>query len=305
MTRHVYGPVPSRRLGRSLGVDLVPFKTCSYDCLYCQLGPTTCKTSECREWIETNLILEQVGGALPSRPDVITLAGSGEPTLHAGLGTLIGGIKAMTDIPVAVLSNGSLFWREEVLERVMEADILMPSLDAGDADTFKRINRPHAEITFEKMVRGLEEMNRTYRGEIRLEILLMEGVNASDEDVEKMVRLVGAIRPHRVELNTTFRPSPGYEDATVAPGRLRELATRFPVPTEVIARNAAPEASGDGSVTDRDLLVLLRRRPCTVEDIAEGLGIHRGEALKSVEALANAGRCLRVRQGKKLFYRAN
>ncbi len=128
---HVFGPVPSRRLGRSLGVDLVPFKTCSYDCTYCQIGRTTAKTCERREWVPIEELLDEIRGILDSAPDYITLSGSGEPTLYARLDELIAGIQAMTDIPVAVLTNGSLLWQPEVRRQLLGAQLVLPSLDVG------------------------------------------------------------------------------------------------------------------------------------------------------------------------------
>jgi len=139
--KHVFGPVSSRRLGRSLGVDLVPLKTCTYDCIYCQLGRTTLKTTERREWVPLDLVLEQVQAKLATEPDYITLSGSGEPTLFSRVGELIGRIKDVTDIPVAVLTNGSLLWQKAVRDDLQQADVVIPSLDAGNERMFRYVNR--------------------------------------------------------------------------------------------------------------------------------------------------------------------
>ena len=152
---HVFGPVPSRRLGRSLGVDLVPFKTCTYDCVYCQLGRTTNKTMERREWVPLDEVLAELKAKLHCRPDYITLSGSGEPTLYSRMGELIERVQSMTDTPVAVLTNGSLLWQSEVRAQVMAADLVIPSLDAGNAPMFSAVNRPHETIAFERMIDGL------------------------------------------------------------------------------------------------------------------------------------------------------
>ena len=145
----VYGPVPSRRLGRSLGVDLVPFKTCTYDCVYCQLGPTTHKTTTRAWWVEPSRVLDQVRARLDSRPDVIALAGSGEPTLYAGLGEVVEGIKALTDVPLVVITNGSLLGRPDVQRDLARADVVLPSLDAVDDATYQMVNRPHDDLGFD------------------------------------------------------------------------------------------------------------------------------------------------------------
>jgi len=155
----LYGPVPSRRLGRSLGIDLVPFKTCTYDCIYCQLGKTTNKTTERLNYVPVADVLREVREKLSTGVgcDYISMAGSGEPTLHASLGELISKIKEMTDIPVAVITNGSLLYLPEVRESLLKADLVIPSLDAGDAQLFEYVNRPHENIVFERMIEGLIE----------------------------------------------------------------------------------------------------------------------------------------------------
>lgn len=168
--KHVFGPVPSRRLGRSLGVDLVPLKVCSYACIYCQLGRTTKKTVERKEWVPTARVLDELKRKLATRPDYITFSGSGEPTLHSALGKIIEQIKSMTKTPVAVLTNGSLLWQPEVRTELALADVVMPSLDVGDDLFFQTVNRPHPEITFEKLLSGLEQFRREFSGQIRARI---------------------------------------------------------------------------------------------------------------------------------------
>ena len=173
--RHVYGPVPSRRLGRSLGIDLVPFKTCTYDCVYCQLGRTTNKTIDRQEYVPIKDVLTELEQKLAAGdiPDYISLAGSGEPTLNLGIGRLIAEIKSLTDIPVAILTNGSLLWMPDVQDALMAADLVLPSLDAGDEHLFQYVNRPHEEISFERMVDGIATFTRRFPGEVWLEILLL------------------------------------------------------------------------------------------------------------------------------------
>ena len=155
--KHVYGPVPSRRLGRSLGVDALTFKSCSFDCVYCQLGRTTNHTAERKEYIPTAEILDEVRRKLENgdRPEYISFAGSGEPTLHSGLGDIIRGIKAMTDVPVVVFTNGSLLWMPEVRADLAAADVVIPSLDGGDAALLDKVNRPVATLDFNRIVEGL------------------------------------------------------------------------------------------------------------------------------------------------------
>ena len=165
MSQYVFGPVPSRRLGRSLGIDLLPLKTCSFNCVYCQVGRTTCLTIERGEWVPTGPVLDQVRQKIagPIRPDVITFSGSGEPTLHSGIGEIIRGIKSFTQIPVVVLTNGSLLWMPEVRRDLLQADIVVPSLDACSESLFQYVNRPPGYLPG-KTYRGNDPIPRGIQG---------------------------------------------------------------------------------------------------------------------------------------------
>jgi wyosine [tRNA(Phe)-imidazoG37] synthetase (radical SAM superfamily) len=304
--RYIYGPVPSRRLGRSLGIDLVPFKTCTYDCIYCQLGRTTDRTLERKEYVPVDAVLDELGRKLADgdAPDYISLAGSGEPTLHDGLGRLVSGIKSMTKIPVAAITNGSLLWDREVAEPLMSADLVVPSLDAGDAAMFERINRPHPGIDFDRMVRGLVGFRQKYRGRIWLEVMLLDGLNDSEPAVRKIAELAGRIRPDRVQLNTAVRPPAEGEVRPVPFCRVQELTNLFSGPAEIIAYEPGKSAKGgsENGNQGEKILAMLKRRPCTAEDVAKGLGIHRLAALKELEALAKKGEARKVETGGRWFY---
>ncbi len=305
--RHVYGPVPSRRLGRSLGVDLVPFKVCSYDCVYCQLGRTTRKTTERREWVPLDEVLAELRERLSAGPpcDFVGLAGSGEPTLHSRIGEAIRAIQAMTEVPVAVLTNGSLLFREEVRRDLLEADVVMPSLDAGDERLFGWVNRPADEIGFAEMVEGLVTFTREFPGEVWLEILLLQGVTEAPSQVARLVELVKRIAPARVQLNAVARPPAELFAKAVPEARLHAIASLFPGRVEVIVDRDEPKPATGRDRDPDGVLVLLRRRPCTAEGIAEGLGIHRTEALKRLDGLLGTGRVRRVVSNDQAFYMAS
>ena len=245
---HIFGPVPSRRLGRSLGVDLVPFKTCSYDCIYCQLGQTTSKTVERREWVPLNDVLEELKGKLASKPDYITLSGSGEPTLYCRLGELIAGIRAITDVPVAVLTNGSLLWQEEVRRQLMDAHLVIPSLDAGHTSMFQAVNRPHESISFARMLEGLIDFREEYYGEYWLEVFLLAGHTAVESEVSRITACVRRIKPDRVQLNTATRPTAEDYAVMVDRARMADIAGRFEPLAEVIAE--ANDSRGHRHVPD-------------------------------------------------------
>lgn len=302
---HVYGPVFSRRLGHSLGLDLVPLKACSYDCLYCQLGRTTDLTVNREEFVRGRTIAAELEAALAEgiRPDYITVSGSGEPTLHAGLGKVIRQVKEVTNTPVAVLTNGSLLWRPEVRRAVGRADLVLPSLDAGDELMFRRVNRPHASLTFEQMLRGLQTFVAEYPGEVWLEVFLMNNINADWRSVEKIADAVRRIKPTRVQLNTVSRP-PGRSGITaVLPREMRSVAPLFDCPVDIISEtiDAEPHASG---VSDESIVNLLRRRPCTARGIADGLGMHINEVVKHLQVLLEEDKVYRKHQYDRVFYTA-
>jgi len=301
---HVFGPVPSRRLGRSLGVDLVPFKTCSYDCIYCQLGRTTCLTAERREWVPVEAVLDELQRKLASRPDYITLSGSGEPTLHSRLGEIIARIRAISTVPIAVLTNGSLLWRNEVREEAALADVVLPSLDAFDPKCFALVNRPHPEITFERLVDGLVAFRREFTGGYWLEVMLLDGRTSLPWQVRRLAELVRRIRPDKVQLNTAVRPPAEESALALAPERLADLARWFDPPAEVVAEHRGPQVPAARQSAVEAILALLRRRPCTVQDIGHGLGLHPAETVKVLAELEGQGRIVGARRGPVQFYRA-
>lgn len=304
--RYIYGPVFSRRLGRSLGIDLVPFKVCTYDCIYCQLGRTSKKTLERAEYVPIAAVLSELEDKLSQDPgaDSITIAGSGEPTLNSAIGTLIHGIKAMTDIPVAVLTNGSLLWMPAVQDALMQADLVLPSLDAGDEQNFRHVNRPHESLPFDRVVEGIADFTKRFPGEVWLEVFLLGGITGLVSEVAKIAALVSRIAPARTQLNTICRPPAEGFAFPVSRGDLERFKTIIPGTVEIIAeRNAdAGEASVAARASLEDVLSLLERRPCTVEDISKGLRIHRLEAIKWVETLTKQGAVASERVGEKIYY---
>jgi len=301
---HVFGPVPSRRLGRSLGVDLVPFKTCSYDCIYCQLGRTTDLTVQRREYVPLDAVLADLQASLARRPDYVTLSGSGEPTLYSRLGELIAGIRNLTDTPVAVLTNGSLLSDPQVRQDLAGADLLIPSLDGGDPQVFAAVNRPHPSIDFEKMVAGLASMRREFSGHYWLEVFILDGLTSDSAQVEKLVRRVKEIAPERVQLNTVCRP-PAEDFANgVSLERLSELAKQFEPEAEVIADFRGVHQLGEFAAGRQEMLDLLRRRPCTAGGIADGLQMHLNAVAKYLEELVTRGLVESSRTGGVVYYRA-
>jgi wyosine [tRNA(Phe)-imidazoG37] synthetase (radical SAM superfamily) len=302
--KHIFGPVPSRRLGRSLGVDLVPFKTCSYDCIYCQLGRTTNKTLERKEWVPLQDVIDQLKDHLHSKPDYITLSGSGEPTLFSRLDELILVIKEITNIPVAVLTNGSLLWLPEVRNSIKRADVVIPSLDGGSTQIFQYVNRPHKDITFSKMLQGLVEFRKAYSGQYWLEVFLLAGVTTTEMEIKRLKTCIAAIQPDRVQVNTVTRPPAENFADPVPQKQLEQITADLYETVEVIADYKDIHKQQEFSAQREDVLTLLQRRPCSIQDIAAGLGLHRNEVLKYIEELSAEGKIEARPQNQQLFYKA-
>ncbi len=302
--KYVFGPVPSRRLGRSLGVDLVPFKTCTYDCVYCQLGRTTNKTVERREYVPMDTVLAEVRRKLTQcKPDYITLSGSGEPTLYSRLGEIILGIKKETNIPVAVLTNGSLLWDQEVQNALLSADIVIPSLDGASDLTFQNINRPDFSITFDQMIAGLVDFRTRYNGALWLEVFLLGGVTAIDGEVTEIAKIVRRIQPDKIQLNTVTRPPAESFAFSVPVERMKHFCRAFDGKAEVIADYQAPAVEVGAEPAASDVLALLDRRPCTVKDIADGLGLHPTQVAKVLEHLIELGKLVEQRVDGRVYFK--
>jgi len=305
--KYLYGPVPSRRLGRSLGIDLVPFKTCTYDCIYCQLGRTTNKTIERCEYVPVKDIICELKSklAMGDSLDYISIAGSGEPTLHSYIGELIGMIKNMTTIPVAVLTNGSLLYLPEVRAALIRADLVIPSLDAGDESMFQYVNRPHPDISFNTMVNGLIEFTRDFPGQVWLEILLVSGVTGIAADAQKIADLAKKIGAKRVQLNTVCRPAVEEFACAVERNQMKNLSRLFPGEVDIISDDESVYLSvfAAQDTANEEIVSLLARRPCTLSGICSGLGLHPHDAAKKLKILVDEKRITTLRADHDVFYK--
>ena len=283
---HVFGPVPSRRLGLSLGVDLVPHKTCTLDCIYCQVGATTNLTLTRKEWVSLDEVASDLHERLGEvRPDVVTFSGLGEPTLHSGLGHIITRVRAQYDGPICVITNGTLLHRADVRGDLAGVDIVLPSLDAGDEGTFEKVNRPHQDLDFATYLEGLRTFRAEFAGSYRLEVFLVKGVNDSPASLHRLAEAVAEIDPDIVELNTSRR-LPGIEEiAPLSKERMKEILPLFGPRAEIIASFSPPKERPRTKAGRDDVEALLRRRTCTAADVAAGLGIDEHSALSLLEEL--------------------
>lgn len=303
--RHLFGPVPSRRLGTSLGIDLVPQKTCTYNCVYCECGRTTDLTRERRDYVPTGRVIAELDDYLAKDPDLdyVTFAGSGEPTLHTGIGEIISFIKdRYPRYRVAVLTGSALLTDPEVRDALMPADLVVPSLDAVSEEVFLRINRPSPGITADRVLKGLLDFAREYPGEVRLEVFIVPGINDTEEELRLLKDAVAAINPHRVQVNTLDRPGTDIRVRPASFGALERIAAVLG--GEVIGAactdRALPPVSGG---TAEAILALIRRRPCTPGDLAALLGIRPAEVAKHLRVLESGGQIEPVREERGVFYR--
>jgi len=289
--KYFYGPVPSRRLGRSLGLDISPFKTCSLDCVYCQLGHTPKKTIRRKSCVPVHHITEELKKIISTGPsaDYITISGSGEPTLNTDLAEIIKNIKNITKIPVAIITNSTLMYRRDVRKDCALADLLLPSLDAGDENTFRKINRPHRNISIEKLINGLSAFRKEFNGPIWLEVFLIQGFNTSKEQLKNIKRAVKKIRPDKIQLNTAVRPAALPYIRPLSKQKLRDIAKMFWPNAEVIADFKAVREGKHTLVTQQNILAMLKRRPCSIKDIASALGCNPAQVSKSLADMRKKG----------------
>ena len=301
--QYLFGPVPSRRLGRSLGVDLTPFKTCTLNCVFCQLGCTTNMTTHRADYVpvaevesELDAWTKQGGMA-----DHITLAGSGEPSLHTRFGEVLQFARSHTAIPVALLSNGTLFWQPEVRAAARHAHIVKLSISAWNELSFGRVSRPHPDLQFKKVIDGQRAFRNEFSGKLWVEVFLIGPTNSLLHDAERIAPLVASIAPDEVHLNTAVRPPAEDFVVPVSQEELEALTAVFRPVAKVIADFTAAQ-SADTQASAETIWAMVRRRPCTAQQIAELFGMHPNHVAKYVGALLRAGKIRARTAGPGTFY---
>ncbi len=307
--KHIFGPVPSRRLGKSLGIDLIPFKTCCLNCLYCECGKTTAHTLERKEYVPARAILREIDTFLSGAPslDVITFAGSGEPTLNTALPELFRHIQSRyPQYKTALLTNGSLFYLEEVRQSCLAFDFVLPSLDAVRQETFEKINQPASGLSNQKVIDGLITLSKMYSGILWVEVFIIPGINDDEVELALFKETLEKISLDRVHLNTLDRPPAFAGIQPASPERLRQIA-RFlaPLPVQLISRKA--EAGPWITLSRRDIdyfLATLRRRPMTVEDLSVTLGKNINEMYVLLDALLGKKLITAQVVNNRTFYQA-
>jgi len=303
---YVFGPVPSRRLGLSLGVDLIPAKTCSFDCLYCQVGKTTSKTIQRKSFTPVQEVVSEIKERLlQTVPDAITLAGSGEPTLHSEIGQIITLIKDITDINVALLTNGALLWMETVRKDVLGADIIMPTLSSSLEATFKKIHKPHPQLELKTVIDGLILLRQEYKGSLFLEMVFLAGINDTDKELEGLKNLTDRISPDKIQLNTVVRPPADSRAMSLDRKRLMEIKDFFGNNAEIIADVPLQYGTWKKNSTSRNLLDMVKRRPLRPVDIANSLNLPMLDVETLVKNLLTKGHLRKQKHSGDTYYLNN
>jgi wyosine [tRNA(Phe)-imidazoG37] synthetase (radical SAM superfamily) len=307
--KYVFGPVPSRRLGQSLGIDTIPLKTCNWNCVYCQLGRTQPVTHTRKDYYPSADILTEVQQALaahqPGEVDWVTFVGSGEPTLHASIGWLIAQVKSLTDIPVAMITNGSLLYDPQVRHDLAAADAVMPTLDAGTEKLYRHINRPHPEATFHRLVTGLIDFRQIYKGRLWVEVMLVHGLNDTEQALQDIASILRRVEPDEVHISLPTRPpaetwvKPADEE-----GIMRALAILGEVAHVLHPAAGNFDLSGYENMADA-VIGIITRHPMRQEELERTLEQGApGRAGKILDELKQSGRAQIVERCGICFWSA-
>jgi len=306
MRKLVYGPVPSRRLGISLGVDIVPYKNCSYDCIYCQLGKTTNQTIQKKSFVSVDSVIKDIKEVLNENSDIdyLTFSGSGEPTLNQDIGEMIRRVKSFTQIPVAVLTNGSLLWKEEVREDLSQADLVVPSVDAVSEEVFHKMNRPVNGLKVKKVLEGIKSFCKGFEGKIYLEIMLVKDINDSEEEIRRINQFVRELNVNKIQLNTVIRPPGDHTARPLDAEKLQKIKALFDskLPVEIVADFDRMTSKAYHKDLEQAIIEVLKRRPTRRDEMATALGVHCNEIIKYLQVLEKSKRIKRLRTETEHYY---
>ncbi|MCD6578107.1 radical SAM protein [bacterium] len=293
--KYIFGPVPSRRLGISLGIDLIPFKTCTLNCVYCECGVTNNLTLLRKEYVPTIDVINELKDYLENNqiPDYVTFSGSGEPTLHSGIGDIVKFIKSnYPNVKLALLTNGTLLNKVKVKEEVIECDVVLPSLDAATKEDFIKINRPHGRLDIDQIIHGLTDFKKEFKGKMLLEIFFAEGINTDDENIFALRKAIKKIKPDEVQLNSLDRP-PAEDYVKLVPmDELYKIKDKLNLKNVYIIKKFQnrKDIRAYRDDIENTIIETIRRRPLTLEDLSQVLGLHINELNKYLDVLEHEGR---------------
>ncbi len=306
--KYIFGPVPSRRLGISLGVDLVPHKTCTLNCVYCECGKTTNLTLKRKEYVSIELVKKELKAFLSSNPklDFITFSGSGEPTLHSGIGKIVTFLKSnYPQYKIALLTNGTLFYQPHVIEEILDVDIVKVSFDAASHKNFISINRPHSGLELPQIVDGLIHLRKKFTKQLWVEVFLVQGFNDSEIELKKISKVIYSINPDKIQVNTLDRPG---ADDWVKPVDKKALADALAYlgRAEIIECFNSKQNNKAFKMDDyNDILLTLKRRPCTAEDVSQILNIQADDVHRCLDTLLKNGDVKKIKMLRGIFYKEN
>jgi len=308
MYKHLFGPVPSRRLGMSLGVDLIPHKVCSLNCIYCECGSSTKLTIERKEYVPYDIVIEELEHFIKNNPapDYITFSGSGEPTLNSRIGDIIQFIRSnILDIPIAVLTNGTLLFQKEVRKEILDANVVLPSLDAASDLTFRRINRPFHNLNIDQYISGLVDFSNEFKGKIWLEVFIIPGYNDNTTELDLLKNAFERINPNIIQLNTLDRPGVVSKIRAATHKKLQNIVDYWKLENvEIVAKSPArKEVQSYREDIESAIIETIYRRPCTLSDLAEILGLHINEINKYLDVLESENKIETVREKRGIFYK--
>lgn len=307
MYKYLFGPVPSRRLGMSLGIDLVPKKVCSLNCVYCEVGKTTKLTVDRMEYVKIDKIIAELKEFMSNNPkiDYITFSGSGEPTLNSKIGEVLSHIKQhYPEVKTAILTSGALLADKQLRTEILASDVILPSLDAASQLVFEKINRPNPNLKIETYIQGLVDMRKEYKGSIWLEVFLLKDYNDSPEELELLKEAILKIKPNMIQLNTLDRPGAVSGLKALTKEELQTVADNWNIPNVEIITSASQRTTLESFSTDIEATILatIARRPCTLGDLHQILGIHVNEINKYLGTLELNSKIKSVELDRGVFY---
>lgn len=306
--KYLFGPVPSRRLGVSLGIDMVPYKTCTFECVYCECGRTTNLTKIRNPYVKGEDIIKELKQYLSSKPelDYITFSGGGEPTLNSDIGKIVEFLKKNYNYRVALLTNGSLFTQKQVRQEVKDCDLIIPSLDAASQEIFEKINRPCPDVKIDDIINGIKQMKREMSGEMWIEVFVVPEMNDTEKELEVLKKALKVINPDKVQLNTLDRPGTEQWVRTDSSDEMEKVKNYLkPLKTEIIGKFKTSVASKQriGDMEDK-IISVLERRPCTQKDLTRIFSIRPVALEKFLTDLKKRKKIVEIKKENKIFYRA-
>lgn len=307
MYKYIFGPVPSRRLGMSLGVDLVPKKVCSLDCVYCEVGKTTKLTLEKKEYIPLKIIKSELEHYFKSSPDpdYITFSGYGEPTLNICIGEILSFIKInKPNIPVAVLTNGTMLFDKAVRDAIKKADLVLPSLDCASQEVFLKINRPAKDLNIEKYIKGIIDFKNEFAGKIWLEVFILPGYNDNENELTRIKDAILKINPDSIQLNTLDRPGTINNLRAATRKELENIVEFWNLDNVQIISASSQRKDLKAYRTDTEAAIIetISRRPCTLDDLTKISGLHSNEINKYLDVLEAKNKIEAIIQSRGIFY---